>query len=131
MSEIPEAVRTALLEHCLAGLPNEACGYLVGDPETGRVDRFVPITNAAASPTRFRFEPHEQLAAEQAIDAAGEQVVGIAHSHPTGEPVPSAIDVADATQFDPFGTLLHVLVSPQRSEVRAYRILDGEIRGAD
>lgn len=131
MSEIPEPVRTALVEHCRAALPNEACGYLVGDPATGRVDRFVPITNAAASPTRFRFEPHEQLAAEQAIDEAGEQVVGIAHSHPTGEPSLSAVDVADASQFDPFGTLLHVLVSPERGDVRAYRIVDGEIRPAD
>lgn len=131
MSEIPEAVCAALVEHCLAALPNEACGYLVGDPETGRVDRFVPITNAAASPTRFRFDPHEQLAAEQAIDEAGEQVIGIAHSHPTGEPVPSAVDVADASRFDPFGTLLHVLVSPERGEVRGYRIVDGETRPVD
>ena len=131
MSEISEAVRTALIEHCVAALPNEACGYLVGDPAVGRVDRFVPITNAAASPTRFRFEPHEQLAAERTIDEAGEQVVGIAHSHPTGEPVPSAVDVADAAQFDPFGTLLHVLVSPERGEVCTYRIVDREIRPVD
>ena len=53
----------------------------------------------------FVFEPHEQLAAEQAIDAAGEQVIGIAHSHPTGESTPSAVDVADAGRFDPFGIL--------------------------
>ena len=41
------------------------------------------------------------------------------------------IDVADASKFDPFGTLLHVLVSPERGEVRAYRIVDGEIRPVD
>ena len=131
MSEIPAAVRDALVEHCRAALPDEACGYLVGDPETLRVERFVPITNQAASPTRFVFEPHEQLAAEQAIEAAREQVIGIAHSHPVGEPVPSAVDVADASNFDPFGTLLHVLVAPGRGEVRAYRIVDGEIRPLD
>ncbi|MEM8708071.1 MAG: M67 family metallopeptidase [Actinomycetota bacterium] len=130
MSEIPGAVREALLAHADACLPNEACGYLVGDPETGRIDRFVPIQNAVASPTRFVFDPHEQLAAERSIETAGERVVGIAHSHPTGAAQPSAVDVADATRFDPFGTLLHVVIAPSSRDVRAFRILDGEITEA-
>ena len=86
MSEIPETVQAEMLAHAKACLPNEACGYLVGDSATGRVQRFVPITNAAGSPTRFVFEPHEQLAAEQAIDAAGEQVIGIATRTRTVDP---------------------------------------------
>ncbi|MEO0492165.1 MAG: M67 family metallopeptidase [Actinomycetota bacterium] len=130
MSEIPEAVQAELLAHADACLPHEACGYLVGDPDTGRVVRFVPITNAAASPTRFVFEPHEQLAAEQAIDAAGEQLIGIAHSHPNGEAVPSAVDIADAGRFDPFGMLLHVVIAPTAGEIRSYRITDGDVTAA-
>ena len=98
-------MRAEMLAHATACLPNEACGYLVGESVTGRVQRFVPITNAAGSPTCFVFEPHEQLAAEQAIDAAGEQVIGIANLHPTGESTPSAVDIADAGRFDPFGVL--------------------------
>lgn len=130
MSEIPETVRSALLTHADACLPNEACGYLVGDPSAGRIERFVPIRNAAGSRTRFVFDPHEQLAAEQAIEAAGERVVGIAHSHPTGAARPSAVDVADATRFDPFGTLLHVVIAPSTRDVRAFRILGGEVTDA-
>ena len=127
MSEIPETVRAEMLAHAKACLPNEACGYLVGDSPAGRIQRFVPITNAARSPTRFVFEPHAQLAAEQAIDAAGEQVIGIAHSHPTGESTPSAVDVADAGRFDPFGTLLHVVIAPTAGEIRSHRIINGEV----
>ena len=73
------------------------------------------------------FEPHEQLAAEQAIDAAGEQVIGIAHSHPTGESTPSAVDIADAGRFDLFGILLHVVIAPTASEIRSHRIINGEV----
>ena len=127
MSEIPETVRAEMLAHAKACLPNEACGYLVGDSAAGRIRRFVPITNAAGSPTRFVFEPHEQLATEQAIDAAGEQVIGIAHSHPNGEPTPSAVDIDDAGRFDPFGILLHVVIAPTTGEIRSHRIINGEV----
>ena len=126
MSEIPETVRAEMLAHAKACLPNEACGYLVGDSPARRIQRFVPITNAARSPKRFVFEPHEQLAAEQAIDAAGEQVIGIAHSHPNGEPTPSAVDIDDAGRFDPFGMFLHVVIAPMTGEIRSHRIIDGE-----
>lgn len=127
MSEIPETVRAETLAHAKACFPNEACDYLVGDSANGRIQRFVPITNAAGSPTRFVFEPHEQLAAEQAIDAAGEQVIGIAHTHPKGEPTSSAVDTADAGSFDPFGILLLVVVAPTTGEIRSHRIIKGEV----
>ena len=120
---IERAVRDELVAHCRAGLPAEACGYLVGEPD--HVVRFVPLTTAAASPTRFVLDPHEQLAVERELEAAGETVVGVAHSHPTGDNVPSAVDVADAAQFDPLGAWLHVVVSPRSGSVRAFRIADG------
>jgi len=127
VSEIPQTVEAEMLAHAKACLPNEACGYLVSDSATGQVQRFVPLTNAAGSPTRFLFEPHEQLAAEQAIDAAGEQVIGIAHSHPNGGPTPSAVSIADAGRFDPFGILLHVVIAPTAGEIRSHRIIKGEV----
>ena len=108
-----------MLAHAKACLPNEACDYLVSDSATGRVQRFVPLTNAAGSPTRFMFEPHEQLTAEQAI--------GIAHSHPNGGPTPSAVSIADAGRFDPFGILVHVVIAPTAGEIRSHRIIKGEV----
>ena len=114
-----------------SALPNEGCGYLVGDPASGRIDRFVPIPNAAASPTRFVFEPQAQLAAEMAIEAMGEEVVGIAHSHPTGEPELSATDVADAATFDPFGVFVHAVVAPSTGEIRWFRIVDGRVEATN
>lgn len=117
--------REQLITHCRSVLPNEACGYLVGDEE--HVERFVPVRNAAASPSRFVLDVQEQLAAEHAIDAAGETIVGIAHSHPIGDNYPSPIDVEDARRFDPSGAWVHVVVSPAVGSVRAFRILDGDV----
>ena len=114
-----------LVAHSRAELPNEACGYLVG--EQGHVVRFIPLTNAAASPTRFVLDPHEQLAAERALEEAGETVIGVAHSHPTGDNRPSAVDIDDAARFDPLGAWIHVVVSPSSGSVRAFRIAGGEV----
>jgi len=122
---IAEAVAQELLAHCRAALPDEACGYLVGDHAC--VDRFVPLTNAAASPTRFVLDPHEQLAAEKALEREGLQVVGVAHSHPVGDNVPSPTDIDDAARFDPLGAWLHVVVSPATASIRAFRICGTEV----
>ena len=124
MASVPDQVIERLLAHSCEVLPDEGCGYLVGD-EGGRVIDFVPITNAAASPTRFMLDPAEQLAVERAIEDAGCRVVGIAHSHPTGDAVLSATDIADATQYDPFGVFLHAVAAPSTGEVRCFRIVDG------
>ena len=118
-----------LVAHCRAGLPNEACGYLVG--EAGHIVRFVPVTNAAASPTRFALDPHEQLTIEQELEANGETVVGVAHSHPTGDNEPSAVDIDDAGRFDPLGTWVHTVVNPRSGSVRAFRIEDGAVSELD
>ena len=116
----------ALVAHSRAELPNEACGYLAADTE-GCVVRFIPIANAAASPTRFVLEAAQQLAAEHAIEAAGQTVAGIAHSHPTGAAEPSGTDIAEAGAYDPFGVFVHAIIEPGPGVVRWFRILDGEV----
>ena len=94
MLTIPRAHLAALLEHCRAALPDEACGYLAG--RAASVESVHPVRNAAAAPTRFAMEPRGQLAALEAIDRAGREVVGIYHSHPGGAPSPSAADLEQA-----------------------------------
>lgn len=119
------AAREQLVARSRAVLLNEACGLLIGTEE--HIMRFIPLANAAASPTHFTLDPHEQLVAERAIDAAGETVIGIAHLHPAGDNSPSAVDVTDAERFDPLCMWLHVVVSPVAASVRAFRVVAGEV----
>lgn len=114
-----------LVAHSRAELPNEACGYLVGTPD--HIVRFVPVANAASSPTRFVLDPSEQLAVERALEASGETVIGVAHSHPAGDNVPSGVDIEDAGRFDPLSAWLHVVVHPGSGSVRAFRIADSVV----
>jgi proteasome lid subunit RPN8/RPN11 len=70
--------------------------------------------------TRYIIDPREQLKAFRSIDAAGEELVGIYHSHPVSQPYPSPTDRAEAHYPD----AVYVLVSVRtaKAEVSAYHI---------
>lgn len=87
--------------HVDACVPFEACGLLGG--KNDRVEQVIPVPNEAASPTRFRMDPREQIRAFGLMEAQGLVLLGIFHSHPAeggaGGPVkeePSASDIAAA-----------------------------------
>ena len=95
--------------------PEEGCALLIGQMTTEcRIRQVWPCCNVwtpglpgfpeqesrrvgdpLAVPSRcsrFALDPREQIAAQRWARARGWQVLGSAHSHPGGEPVPSAID---------------------------------------
>ncbi len=80
--------------HVQSCLPMEACGLLAGKGNT--VTEMISIRNQAASPTRFRMDPDEQLHAFERIESEGLDLLGIYHSHPEGPDRPSATDIAEA-----------------------------------
>lgn len=74
----------------------EICGLLVG--RGARVLRLVPARNVAADPARsFEIDPATLLATHREARGDGHQVIGHWHSHPNGQPEPSARDAARAT----------------------------------
>ena len=96
VAHIPGQLLDELVAWCLAGRPNEACGLLAGPvlaADGGVPARFLPLTNAAASPYRYLIDPQEQLRAVLDIDDADEEVWGIVHSHVASPAAPSDTDV--------------------------------------
>ena len=78
-----------------SGSDVEICGLLVG--RDGTTTATVPCRNVAADPhRRFEIDPAALLAAHRGARASGSAVIGHYHSHPTGAPVPSACDAAEA-----------------------------------
>jgi proteasome lid subunit RPN8/RPN11 len=102
--------------HARDEAPREACGLLAG--RGGGISRVIRCKNVPT--TRYVIDPREQLRAFRSIDAAGEELVGIYHSHPVSQPYPSPTDRAEAHYPDVF----YVLVSLRTGdpEVRAFRI---------
>jgi desampylase len=98
MAKMPQ-ISTELLARLLAEAertaPRECCGLLLGRGD--RIEALNPARNVAADPLhRFEIDPETLLAAHKAARAGGPEVIGYYHSHPSGEPVPSARDREEA-----------------------------------
>ena len=122
--ELPGAIRDAIVAHALSDFPFETCGLLGG--RDGVVTSHHLVPNAARSMTFYTMEPRALLAAMDAIDDDGEDLLGIWHSHTHTEAFPSPTDVELA--FYPEAS--YVLLSLQERDapvVRAFDIVDGRI----
>ncbi|MBY0227678.1 MAG: M67 family metallopeptidase [Gemmataceae bacterium] len=97
---VPASVHEALVAHARTELPNECCGLLAGKKgEAWRAEAYHPLVNSLASPVEYASEPRSMLAALRAIDAAGQELLAVCHSHPTSAPVPSRKDL-DRNPFE-------------------------------
>lgn len=123
------SVHDEMVAHAIDGLPDEACGVFASDLAGGTIVRFFPLTNAAKSSQIYRIDGAEYLATEKVADDAGLLVSGVMHSHTHTTNFPSPTDIADAANFDPFGSWHFVIVSLKHAEpsMRSYRIADGEV----
>lgn len=93
----------AVVDHAADGTPYEICGVLGGtyDEDGSTVSRVERAENVADAPrTRYYMDPAEQLERIDAIEDAGDDVVGFYHSHPAGPTRPSETDAARATWPD-------------------------------
>ena len=89
-----------------------------------------PARNAAASPLRYEIEGMEQYRIQTAIEDAGHDLGAIYHSHTRSAPLPSQTDINLA--FYPEALYIIVGVKdPAESDVRAWRIVDGEVSEAE
>lgn len=121
--QIPAPVWAEMLAHVRAAHPNEGCGLLSG--HAGQVMRFYPTANAHPQPrTRYSIDPPELLRALRAIDAAGEELLAIFHSHPASPAYPSQTDVAQAYYPDTL-YLIVSLVKPEQPVLRGFWLRDG------
>jgi len=122
---VGSAILTEVVDHARREAPNECCGLLVGT--ASKIEECVPLTNVAASPTRFLIDPREHIALNRRLRGSGREVIGTYHSHPAGEARPSATDIAESH----YPEFIHVIVSladPEHADVRAYRIHGSDVR---
>lgn len=115
-----------MVAHCLDGLPEEACGLLGGDPQSGRVSRCYPTRNAARSARVYTVDPLDHLRADRDVESRGEEIIGVFHSHTHTAAYPSSTDVEQAP--DPGWHYVVVSLSAEAPVVRSYRIVDGRVR---
>ena len=124
MLRLPSEVYLTMIGHCIAGLPDEACGLLGGDPVTGEVTTCYPTRNVAASAKVYTVDPLEHLRADRDAESRGASILGVFHSHTHTDAYPSPTDVAQAP--DPGWHYVIVSLRDTHPVVRSYSIVDGK-----
>lgn len=117
----------ALVEHAESDFPFEVCG-LLGIEADGTIRHF-PIPNAERSMTYYVMEAKPMLKAMREIEDDELELV-IYHSHTHTQAYPSATDIRLAAY--PEATYAIVTLQDRDApDVRAFRILDGEVTERD
>ena len=126
MLRVPKQIYDQIVAHARRDHPDEACGVVAGPAGSDRPERFIPMTNAARSPTFYEFDSTEQFQVWKQMDDNDEEPVVLYHSHTATEAYPSRTDVSYASEPGAH----YVLVStrdPEQTEFRSYRIQNGNI----
>ena len=132
---IEQGIRDAIVEHARRDHPDEACGIVAGPAGSDRPTRFIPMRNAAQSPTFYEFDSMDLLQLYKEMDERDEEPVVIYHSHTATEAYPSRTDIELAQEPGAH----YVLVSTRDGahegdgpvEFRSYRIVDGKVDEED
>jgi [CysO sulfur-carrier protein]-S-L-cysteine hydrolase len=122
---LSRAIYMEMVDHCLTGLPDEACGLLVGSYEGDEAVHLFPTPNAAASAMIYEIDPKEMLRVDRAARDLGADIMGVFHSHTHTDAYPSPTDVAQAT--DPGWHYVIVSLREAQPVVRSYLIREGAI----
>ncbi|QMU75365.1 M67 family metallopeptidase [Streptacidiphilus sp. PB12-B1b] len=134
MLTITRALHDQIVAHARADHPDEACGVVAGPAGSGRPERFIPMLNAARSPTFYEFDSGDLLKLYREMDDRDEEPVVVYHSHTATEAYPSRTDVSYASEPQAH----YVLVSTAECgnddgpfQFRSFRIVDGVITEED
>lgn len=125
--QIARELYDQLIAHARAEAPNECCGMVAS--ADGRAVTIHPAENTAASPLRYEIDGKQQLEILDAIEDAGHDLGAIYHSHTRTAPEPSQTDINLA--FYPDSLYVIVGIANAEPEVRAWRIVDGQVSEAE
>ena len=127
--KISQKLIDEMISHAREDLPNECCGMIGG--REGEANSVVRVENAAASPLRYEMDPQGQFDALKAIEGAGDELIGIYHSHTRSAAYPSQTDVNEAVMWPEQVYVIVSLEDEQAPDVKAYDLAETKIADVD
>lgn len=130
MLTIDQATYDAIIAHARRDHPDEACGVVAGPIDSDVPTRFIPMLNAAMSPTFYEFDSGDLLKLYREMDDNDEEPVVIYHSHTATEAYPSRTDINLAGEPGAHYVLVSTRDGAHESgpvDFKSYRIVDGEV----
>ena len=109
-----------LTEHAENEKPNESCAILYGENNT--VKKIWITENIEKSPVEFTLSPEQNYEMYQKEDELGLRIIGIFHSHPNSQAIPSSTD-KKFMQNNPY---IWMIYSGINKDIKAY-VLESDI----
>ncbi|WP_457032801.1 Mov34/MPN/PAD-1 family protein [Kitasatospora sp. P5_F3] len=134
MLTITRELHDAIVAHARADHPDEACGVVAGAAGSDRPERFIPMLNAARSPTFYEFDSGDLFKLYREMDDRDEVPVIVYHSHTATEAYPSRTDVSYASEPEAHYVLVSTAEGTEPGDpfqFRSFRIVDGVITEED
>ncbi len=126
MIEIPADVMRQIEQHGETAYPEEGAGFLFGsDGATRKVESIYRLENAReedARRNRYLITADDMLAAEREAERAGQDVIGVFHSHPDHPNQPSSFDQEWALPW--FSYLITSVENGSAGESKCWRLKD-------
>jgi proteasome lid subunit RPN8/RPN11 len=128
--QLPDHVIRAIQRAAADAYPEECCGLLIGTHtgESASVVRAIATQNVAEADRRHRYtiDPLAIIRADREAQDSNLDIIGVYHSHPDHEAVPSAEDTARAWEYFVYLIVPTKAGTPHR--VQAWQLGDGTFR---
>jgi len=113
-----------LITHAIERQPNESCAMLLGEKidDAWNVKEVFLTENIDKSQTNFTISPEELLKGYQLAEKMHLELVGVFHSHPNSDAVPSSID----KKFMQNNPVPWIVFSGVNNSLKAY-LLDSDL----
>lgn len=118
---LPRELIKAMVEHAFTELPNECCGLLLG--REGTIEHIIPMKSNPPAPDAYFMDPLQQVEVFTKMEARGEALLGIYHSHPAGPATPSGADLQLAYHPDTVYFIIS-LADREKPEVRGFMLAE-------
>jgi [CysO sulfur-carrier protein]-S-L-cysteine hydrolase len=121
---VSQALVDKMVEQARREAPAEACGMIGGSGLAATA--VYPTRNVDAARVTYSIDPAEAFAVIRQMRTDGVEFIACYHSHPETEAYPSPTDRRQAGNTD----LIYLILSlrlPDQPELRAFRIIDGEV----
>jgi desampylase len=89
----------AIEQEAMAAFPDECCGLIIGRKNRGGdfiVEGLAPSANVALRTDRFEIDPALLIRTQRNMRNGPDHLIGVYHSHPSGQANPSDTDIACA-----------------------------------
>jgi len=113
-----------LITHAIERQPNESCAMLLGEKidDAWNVKEVFLTENTDKSQTNFTISPEELLKGYQLAEKMNLELVGVFHSHPNSDAVPSSTD----KKFMQNNPVPWIIFSGVNNSLKAY-LLDSDL----